>query len=180
MNTITLKFEWSEARNSPNRYTISQEGVKVDLLTLTKVDLNNKLDHDGCFIHFKDEQVVKVNSPLSVKEFLQANPLRLSGVGSFKSHCIIYGFDPKEELLSVNFTDNIYGANLVKKTTLRTFGYPQDQLLELIESTGLIKRACKDAFIVISREGFYAWMGEEFMTGELFIEKLKKALQKNE
>lgn len=178
MNTITLEFDWSEAKNSPKRYTISLEGVEVDLLTLTKVDLNNKLDHDGCFIHFKDEQVVKVNSPLSVKEFLEANPLRLSGVGSYKSHCIIYGINPKEELLSVNFTDNIYSTNIVKKTTLRTFGYSQDELLELIESTGAIKRACKDAFIVISREGFYAWMGEEFMNGELFIEKLKKAFHK--
>jgi hypothetical protein len=178
MNTITLPFEWSDARNSPKRYVTSLEGVEVDLLTLTKVDLNKKLDHDGCFIYFKDEQVVKGNSKLSVDEFLKTNPLRIYGVGSYKSHCAIYGFNPHEELLSVSFTDNVSGVNTVKKTTLKTFGYTQEEILNLIESTGVIKRACLDAFIVVSREGFYSWMGEEFMTGELFFEKLKKLLSK--
>lgn len=178
MNTITLPFDWSEARNSPERYVYSLEGIKVDLLTLTKVDLNKQLDHDGCQIHFIEEQIAGLKSPMKSEEFLKTNPFRLIGVGIYKSHCTINGFNSETEMLSVTFTDNFYGANAVKRTTLRSFGYTQDKLLDLIESTGAIKRACRSAFIVINREAFYAWMGEEFMTGEMFIEKLKGFLKK--
>lgn len=178
MRTITLPFDWSEARKSPDRYVYSLEGIKVDLLTLAKVDLNKKLDHDGRQIHFKEEQVVKGESSMSLDDYLKSKPLRLIGVGNYKSHCVIHRFHSKEELFDVSFTDNFLNTNVVKKTSLRTYGYSQDELLDLMESVGAIKRACKDAFIVISREGFYAWMGEPFMTGELFFEHLKKALNK--
>ena len=177
MNTITLPFNWIDHQNQ-ERYVTSLEGITVDLLTLTKVDLNNKLDYDGNVIRFKSEQVVKRNSLLSVSEFLQDNPLRLSGVGIFKSHCVIKGFNDKEEVLDGRFTDNFFGANVVKNISLKTFGYSPIEIIKLIESTGVIKRACRNAFIVLNKELFYKWMGEEFMTGELFFEYLKKSLTK--
>jgi hypothetical protein len=178
LNSLTLPFNWSEAKESPLRYVTTIEGVIVDLLTLTKVDLNDKLKYEGNLIYFEDKQVVKGNSSLSVIDYLKDNPLRLSGVGPYKSHCTIVNYDQVKEILTVKFTDNLYSTNLVKEKNLRTFGYSKEELLNLIESTGVIKRACLTTFVVINREPFYSWLGDEFMTENLFIENLKKSLNK--
>lgn len=182
MITITLPFEWKDARYHNSRFVRSLEGYQIDLLNLTKVYLNKRLDYEGNKIHFESNRVVMpFDSKIIVEEYLKTKTLVMNGIGPFCSHVVIRNVSDDEEFINAYFLDKVSGLSYANKSLkLRTFGYPIEVILEKIEQIGTIHRATKDSFIVLNREDFYGWIGEELLTRDLYRERLKKLLNKNE
>ena len=180
MNTITLPFEWKDARNHHSRFVTSLEGYQIDLLNLTKVFLNKQLDYDGNKIHFKSNRVVMpFNSKITVEEYLSNKPLVMNGIGQFSSHVVIKNVSYDKEIIHAYFLDKVSGLSYANKSLkLRTFGYPIEVILNKIEEIGTIYRATKDSFVVLNREDFYSWIGEELLTRDIYIERLINLLNK--
>jgi hypothetical protein len=182
MKTITLPFDWNEARNYHSRFVTSLDGFQIDLLNFTKVFLNKKLFVHGNEVSFDSNSMMIIKGDFESEDNDQRKQIiRLSGIGEYKSHVIQNSFDPVEEKILAYFHDTVGGEipYVNNKLKIRTFGYSEETILNIIEQIGTIYRATKNTFIVLDREDFYKWIGEEMLTLELFNERLYNYLNRN-
>ena len=182
MKTITLPFDWNDARNYHSRFVTTLDGFQIDLLNFTKIFLNKKLFGYGNEVSFDSNLMMTTNGNFESEDNDHKKPiLRLSGIGEHKSHVILNSFDPVEEKILAYFHDTVGGRipYVNNKLKIRTFGYSEETILNMIEQIGTIRRATRNTFIVLDREDFYKWIGEEMLTLELFNERLYNYLNRN-
>ncbi len=182
MKTITLPFDWNDAKNYHSRFVTSLEGFQIDLLNFTKVFLNKRLLVEGNKVSFQTNQAMIAIERLESNVDNQNNSIiRLSGIGEYKSHVIQNSYNRAEDKIYAYFHDVVAGGLpfVNKDLEIRTFGYSDDAILDIMERSGTIYRATKNTFIVIDREDFYKWIGQELLTRDLFIDRLRKHLNRN-
>lgn len=171
----TLKYDWNEIRNFTERYIPTLEGVKIEIISLKKAEINSKnIEISGTKIKF-DNNLLKTKRIGNILYFEKVNNLGADG--------FVKSIDVENEVITFDFFDSrspIYPVKVVTKGihTMPTFGYSFEDLFTLLENSNVILRISIYAFLVIDKDSFYRLLNLKSMTLDEFIEYFRDAFNK--